>query len=340
MTDREIGVVIKRLARQYQKDDHPWYLGFSGGKDSTALFAAVYLTMLDLPRLTKPVTLLYCDTGVEIPVIAQYVRRTFASICRQAGQDRLPIITKIVKPRLKDRFFVKVIGNGYPTPTNKFRWCTDRLRVGPVRRIMRLSRKGQTLMLLGTRWNESPERNRTLARFKLDGVHYFRQAGNADTKIFSPLADLSTKQIWNFLHSKYIPSCLNVSEIVSLYRSANGSNCSGLCHDCPECTGARFGCWICTVVRKDRAVANMVSGGHPELSPLLGFRDWLAKIRDNPHLRHKHRRNGDAGPGPFKMRTRKTILARLRKVEEKTPWQLLSPAEEKQIKRHWEDDRR
>jgi len=131
--------------------------------------------MKGIRHLNKPLTLLYCDTGVEIPVIAEHVRKTLARIKRQAKQDGIPIQAKIVKPRLEDSFFVKVIGRGYPPPTNRFRWCTDRLRIGPVRRVMQSSAKGHSLMLLGTRWKESLERTRTLARFRLKGTCFFKQ---------------------------------------------------------------------------------------------------------------------------------------------------------------------
>lgn len=300
--------------------------------------AAVYSALLSLRQPTKTVTVLYCDTGVEIPIIAEHVRRTLTDMSKQAKRDGIPVRTTIVKPRLDDSFFVKVIGYGYPPPTNKFRWCTDRLRIGPVRRIMQSSTKPHSIMLLGNRWEESPERTRTLERFRLKADYFFKQAGNANTTIFAPLADFSTKQIWDYLHSDGIPACLNIPALVDLYKSANGNKCSGQCSDCADCTSGRFGCWVCTVVRKDRAVTNMVSDGHPELAPLLDFRNWMIGIRDKPHLRHKRRRNGDAGLGPFTMRTRRTILSRLRKAERSTRWQLLSSAEEKSIKQYWEID--
>jgi len=82
----------------------------------------------------------------------------------------------------------------------------------------------------------------------------------------------------------------------------------------------------------------MVKDGHPELAPLLDFRNWLAGIRDRSQLRLKKRRNGDIGPGPFTMNTRILILSRLKKAQEKTSWKLLSSDEEKQIERYWEID--
>jgi DNA sulfur modification protein DndC len=80
----------------------------------------------------------------------------------------------------------------------------------------------------------------------------------------------------------------------------------------------------------------MVNAGHPNLAPLLEFRNWLSAIRDDARFRCKKRRNGEVGPGPFTMHARKEILLRLRKTEEQSPWKLLSRAEDGCIKRHWE----
>jgi DNA sulfur modification protein DndC len=82
----------------------------------------------------------------------------------------------------------------------------------------------------------------------------------------------------------------------------------------------------------------MVNDGHPELAPLLKFRDWLMDIRDQPRLRYKKRRNGQPGPGPFQMSTRRKILVKLRKVEEATQLTLLSTDEEVAIRELWQRD--
>lgn len=330
--------IFRLISDQYRADDRPWYIGFSGGKDSSALFAAVYSALAGLQHFHKQIVILYCDTGVEIPVVAEYVRATLLRIRKQAKQDGLPIETKIVRPRISDRFFVKLIGRGYPPPTNKFRWCTDRLRVGPVRREINRASSAASLMLLGTRWNESPERTRTLTRFLIGGRNYFKQDGNSRTTIFAPLADLSTKQIWEFLHSRSIPRALDVAELSALYRSASGGACPGRCDNCLVCKSSRFGCWTCTVVRKDRAVSNMVNDGHPQLAPLLNFRNWIASLRDQPRFRHKRRRNGSPGLGPFTIKAREAILSRLKETEQQTPWRLILPIEVQHIKKCWESD--
>jgi DNA sulfur modification protein DndC len=52
----------------------PWYLGFSGGKDSTAVLKLLWAAQERVPAGDRrEVTLVYCDTGVDIPLIARFV---------------------------------------------------------------------------------------------------------------------------------------------------------------------------------------------------------------------------------------------------------------------------
>jgi DNA sulfur modification protein DndC len=337
MLEAQIDAVVRSIGERYCGNDIPWYVGYSGGKDSTALVAAVYEAVARIGGGRKPITLLYCDTGVEIPVVARHAKRTLVQVRRQARRDGFPIAARVVKPRLADRFFVKVIGRGYAPPTNRFRWCTDRLRVGPVRRAMDVV-GGRSLVLLGTRWSESEERNRTLARFRLGDRYSFRQSGSSRSMIYAPLADFSTQEVWKYLDSRQIPAFLDIDNMRRLYRSASGSNCAGACHACTTNRCGRFGCWTCTVVRKDKAMTNMVADGYHMLRPLLAFRNWLAAIQDDPSLRMTERRNGGSGPGPFTMRARKTILSRLLGTNRKSPWPLITEAEVRAVKRAWEDE--
>jgi DNA sulfur modification protein DndC len=330
---------IKRILKLYHADARPWFLAFSGGKDSTALVAAAYAALLQQSKLHKTITLLYCDTGVEIPVVASYVKKTLRRLSCQAKSDGLPLKARILRPPVSERYFARVIGHGYPPPTNIFRWCTDRLRVGPVQRAMESASASNPILLLGTRWDESQQRNRTLNRLQLEDKFLFRQTGHKNTTVFAPLALFSAQDIWSFLHSNLVPRCLDIGKLIELYQSANGGQCSGLCPSCPICTSGRFGCWTCTVVRKDKALTNMVRDGHASLKPLLDFRNWLAIYRDRPDCRRKYRRNGNLGPGPLTVAARKTILARLMQTQRVTGWSLLPDAEEMYIRQCWAGDR-
>lgn len=287
----------------------------------------------------KPVTVVYCDTGVEIPVVAQLVRQTLRGLASEATRDRVPLVVRTARPPILDRFFVKVIGRGYPPPTNKFRWCTDRLRIDPVRRIIGRHSEGRAVVLLGTRRGESSHRDRTLARQSLRRKYFFRQSGNANIEVFAPIVDFAVSDVWTTLFSLASPSSLDADRLALLYRAA-GSDCP-IIRD-PQgspCGVGRFGCWTCTVVRTDRAVSSMVTDGYSHLAPLREFRNWLATMRDDPVNRCRFRRNGSRGPGPLTLSARQEAMRRLRKAERNVPWTLLTAAEERAIRALWRADR-
>jgi len=330
-------VAIQRILQAYLTDDKPWYLGFSGGKDSSAVLKLVYQALCKLRTPHKTVTAVYCDTGVDIPVVSRLVKRTLRNISREALKDSVPLRIKMARPRLQDRYFVKVIGRGYPPPTNKFRWCTDKLRIDPVKRVLEEGSNSASLILLGLRNGESVERDRTLSRHDL-GNGYFRQTGNSKVTIFTPILDYSTNDVWSVIMRKTVPNSINGERLLSLYKEASG--------ECPTirdphgspCGKGRFGCWTCTVVRKDKAMTSMIAEGYPQLLPLLRFRDWLMRIRDHPDYRHTKRRNGLSGAGPFRMAARKLILKELLTAETAAGFRLINRAELEAIKQLWHDE--
>ena len=117
---------VDEIKAEYRASDLPWFLGFSGGKDSSAVLKLVFSALRELKERPRAVTVIYCDTGVEIPLVRRLVRETLNQVEVEARAEGIPIEAKVAVPKLEDRYFVKVIGRGYPPPTNKFRWCTDR----------------------------------------------------------------------------------------------------------------------------------------------------------------------------------------------------------------------
>src|SRR4051794_30397384 len=62
-----------------------WFLGFSGGKDSSALLKLTYLALASMSESCRPtVTVVYCDTGVDMPIVARLVRRTLKMLQAEA----------------------------------------------------------------------------------------------------------------------------------------------------------------------------------------------------------------------------------------------------------------
>jgi hypothetical protein len=63
----------------------------------------------------------------------------------------VPISVRVLSPPTNERFFVKVLGRGYPPPTDKFRWCTDRLRINPVATFLESENIRSATVVLGVR---------------------------------------------------------------------------------------------------------------------------------------------------------------------------------------------
>lgn len=80
----------------YLADDRPWVIGFSGGKDSTALVQIVFQALSELPpnQLNKKVYVISSDTQVETPLIIDKITRTLGRIQTKALEMGLPIETQ------------------------------------------------------------------------------------------------------------------------------------------------------------------------------------------------------------------------------------------------------
>jgi len=331
--------IISRIQTEYLKNYDPWYIAFSGGKDSAAVLKLVFYALLELGVSIKPVTILYCDTGVEIPDINNFVKSTLNRIKRKARLFNVPFNVKIVKPRLCDRYFVKVIGRGYPPPSFRFRWCTDCLRINPIQIYIKSLNHQKNVVLLGVRNNESHERNRIIHKYKSRNKYYLKQANNHLTMLFTPIIEYSVSDVWELLFKDLGINIINTKLLNSLYKAANGEY--DIQDDTIDILGqkGRFGCWTCTVIRKDRAISSMINKGFPQLKPLLEYRNWLYNIKDKHEFRCKKRRNGDKGPGPFTIEGRKAILKRLIDTQRKSGYKLIDKTEIEKIKMIWEIDK-
>ena len=68
---RTIEDVYDEIRDVYQRYPQPWVIGYSGGKDSTAVLQLVWKALESLPeeQRQKPVFVIASDTKVETPVI-------------------------------------------------------------------------------------------------------------------------------------------------------------------------------------------------------------------------------------------------------------------------------
>ena len=126
----------EKIKEIYLKDDMPWVIGYSGGKDSTCTTQIIIDTLIDLNEnnvpLHKKVYVISSDTMVETPMIIETIEGTIARINTLAKRFNLPIEAQIIRPLISKSFWVNLIGRGYPCPNQTFRWCTDRLKIEPA----------------------------------------------------------------------------------------------------------------------------------------------------------------------------------------------------------------
>ncbi len=320
--------VLADLRAAYAEDVRPWVVGFSGGKDSTALMQFVYYMLARLPReeRRKPVYVLASDTRVEAPYISARIRKELALIQSSADRDGLPISTHLVYPKLNDTFWVNLIGRGYPSPNTQFRWCTDRLKILPVSNFIKtvVNRSGTVIVVLGARKDESDTRAQTMSANEIKGQRYRPHADLPKAWVYTPIEGLSANEVWVYLLQVPSPWGGDNRGLVALYKSANGGGECPLVIDSttPSCGQSRFGCWTCTVIDRDHSMESLVDAGERELEPLLELRDYIKEIRNKPGARYDLRRNGQvpvnrhtgevmSNTGPFTHETRREILRRL-----------------------------
>ena len=78
----------QEIQELYLADDVPWIVGYSGGKDSTAVLQLAWLAIADLPpeKRHKPIHVITTDTLVENPS-CRYMGGTF-SVRNARGSHR------------------------------------------------------------------------------------------------------------------------------------------------------------------------------------------------------------------------------------------------------------
>ena len=330
-----------------ENPDRPWIIGFSGGKDSTMLLQIVWnaLKKLDPILLTRQIYVICNDTLVENPRIVKFINVTLKKIQKAANQQQIPIIVDQTIPQLEDSFWVRLIGKGYPAPNQFYRWCTERLKINPTTRYItdKINEKGEVIILLGTRSDESSKRSASMKKHEIYGKR-LRKHQLPNAYVFAPIKDVITNDLWQYLNQVPPPWGGNHKELVTLYRNANSGDCPLVIDDTtPSCGNSRFGCWVCTVVNKDKSMEGLIDNGEEWMTPLMEIRTFLVETRDNPEIyRERKRRDGKIHArywGPYKFETRVEILKRILKAQkeiQKTEGiELITHQEMVLIQYHW-----
>ncbi|GAD03609.1 DNA phosphorothioation system sulfurtransferase DndC [Agarivorans albus] len=315
---------VADVQRVYCADNRPWVIGYSGGKDSSAVMSLIYMALLGLEKEQrhKPVFVVSSDTLVETPVVVNHIKDSLAAIEKGAKRDDLPISCHKVVPKSDQTFWSSLLGKGYPAPTRSFRWCTERMKIDPVSDFIKskVSQFDEVIVVLGSRSQESASRAQVIAKHKIDGSRLARHTTLANAFIYTPIDTWAVDDVWKILrlcHLETKETPLGTRNIWkdnydlewenpwggknlvlwNLYKDSSGQGECPMVIDetTPSCGNSRFGCWTCTVVTKDRAMESLIQNGEEWMAPLLKFRNNLADTnvpRDKDIFRNFKRRTG------------------------------------------------
>lgn len=361
ITKTQIELLMETVQNLYLADDIPWVIGYSGGKDSTATLQLVWLSLQKLPveQRKKTVHIINTDTLVESPIIAKWVQNSLKKMDAAAAENHLPIITHRLTPASDNTFWVNLIGRGYPFPRKKFRWCTDRLKIQPVNAFIKtkIAEHGEIILVLGTRKAESANRAKTMEHYEKKRIRDLLSPNPtlANELVFSPLAEWSDDDVWIFLMQYKNPWGYSNNDLLTLYRGATADQECPLMveKDMPTCGRSRFGCWVCTMVEKDKSMEAMISNDEEKawMAPLLDFRNEFGSEIEDRERRSFRRMDGQLQGsygrlyhGPYKKEVREAWLRKLLEKqvdinqngpEEFSTLELITVPELRAIRRIW-----
>jgi len=312
--------------------DH-WAIAYSGGKDSTALVAAVTY-LIESGRVAPPnsLTVLYADTRQELPPLQRAALRILSSLEERGYR------TQVVLPQLDDRFYVYVLGRGVPPPSNTFRWCTPQLKIEPMHAALAGLREmagHKVLMLTGVRLGESAVRDQRIAvSCSKDsgecGQGWFQVAtpeSLADT--LAPLLHWRLCHVYDWLYFEPERHGLDTSGIAAVYGEDD----------------VRTGCVGCNLASRDNALERLIRQAEWEhLRPLLEIRPLFAELKlarnrkrkSEPEMRQDGQWAQNAQRlGPLTMEARAYGLERIKDIQARAGVDLVNEEEEARIRELW-----
>lgn len=356
--EEKIRLIVEEIKELYADQDAPgpWAVACSFGKDSTTVLSLVCRALMEIPaeERWREVQVVTSDTKIENPELEVYAHHQSTLLNEWAKANGMPITSHIVCRELKRSFWIQHLGKGYPLPGNgKDRTCTHSLKIEPQNKY--LQQMKPALLFLGSRDDESARRARTIKKYQEErGSRFGESPYQPGIRFYTPIRELTTEEIWEFLLAP-LPWGSSL-EIRRLYREATGEcgliNPKGATKSRHAC-GARFGCWVCPPVTKDKSTENMALV-HQWMYPLTVFRTELKETYDSK--KHPENRSGfmrnkkplKPGQGCILIPVRKRMLERLletqaevndiRALDGLDPLTLISEEEVQTIRAQWVED--
>lgn len=338
---------IAHIKHLYLSDAIPWVIGYSGGKDSTATLQLVWYALQQLAeegKATKKVHVISTDTLVENPIVSMWVEKSLGRMEQAAEDQNLPITPHRLTPDIKDRFWVNLIGKGYPAPRAKFRWCTDRLKINPSNNFIKSLRdkNGEAILVLGTRKAESATRAALMDEYENSATNTRKAQGLTESGakdlqrvwIYAPIGEWSNDDVWIYLNSVKNPWNFPNHDLMGMYQGAtDGGECPLVVDQSTQsCGDSRFGCYVCTMVSEDKSMNAMIANDEEKewMMPLVSLRneievndpsrdkklDKLRRDKSNRDFRrmdgrltvHVTKNGADLVPGPYLQSFREHLL--------------------------------
>ncbi len=294
------------LEQLYNKNKR-WIVTYSGGKDSTALVVlSLYMKTIH-PDIELNIT--YSDTLMEIPQMSNVAYSFLKAI-----EKRYPAQVRIVYPEIEDTYWVRMIGRGYPPPGPRFRWCTPKIKIKPSRKL----HEDNGLFITGLRMGESQQRDIRLKSSCLNGGAnecgsdvWVNQKG---IDVAAPIIHWTAEEVWYFLMLPGRKALPETQLVVDLYGN----------------TAMRFGCWMCTVVMKDKTMMALAKSGDVKVQKLLEFREWIVEESRKPENRYFRK---DGKKGRLNIEFRRSILHKLLSLQYELNLMLITKQEIRSIER-------
>lgn len=320
-------------------ETNEWCAGFSGGKDSTSMVSWIeWLRRSKQIKVKKPRAVI-SDTTVEFPFLME-IAEEFISLLEATGW----IVTR-VKPRRKNRLYVKIFGQG-TTPVNPaskrlMRWCTSSTKVSPMKQFRRTLGK-DILALTAVRWGESAVRDKKIQATCGAGGECGVQATSETENIFGPILEWTLCQVFDWLTGridsavgKDIPDLQKCMEkLVRVYDFRKDPTQIIPLHLIePEVNSLRFGCIGCPAIANDKALNRAITENE-EWKYLKGIH-WIWDQLRLPYNRCSRIKDGVVQFGPIKIEIRKKYFQELLKIQEQSGVQVVTEKDIRMIHQMW-----
>ncbi|RHW35949.1 hypothetical protein D1B31_17815 [Neobacillus notoginsengisoli] len=297
--------VKEAIKQNYLTDNRKQAVLFSAGKDSSYLLTLFWEVLLELPAhlRTKTVYVMNSDTGVEAPIMSDYVNSTLRKIEQQAALQGLPIVVVRVKPNMKNNFWYRILGRGtlISTPNTKHHPCTHWLKIGPTQEKfkewiasapIRLGEdKSVITCYLGVRNEEGARRKASINKFQVsEDSLWAKHSDFEEIMCFHAIKWVTADELWFELLSRgTLPYGVTAEELSIQYgegilecgiktaKEQGQSSCGA--------SGGRLGCWTCGMVSgRDPMLLRFIAEGH-NYQGLLEWKTLMLAMRNDIRYR-------------------------------------------------------